>query len=77
MASSHVSHRHALAFGKRVRRLRTAQGLSQDRFAAKAKLERAHIGKIERGEVEVKLFTIIRLARVLRVKPNELFTDWR
>lgn len=40
----------ALAFGAAVRVARLTQGVAQEELAAKAGIERSHMGKIERGE---------------------------
>lgn len=60
-------------FGKRVRELRKAQGLSQEAFADAAGLHRTYIGAIERGEQNVSLDNIHKLAKALRIKISSLF----
>ena len=42
----------AVDFGRALRRARRAQGLSQDRLAERADLDRTHISHIERGAVK-------------------------
>ncbi|GAB3535893.1 helix-turn-helix transcriptional regulator [Arthrobacter tecti] len=60
------------AVGEKVRELRLAQGLSQERLAHEAGLDRSYIGGVERGERNVALDNIYRLARALAVAPGEL-----
>jgi transcriptional regulator with XRE-family HTH domain len=60
-------------FGLRVRELRLAAGLSQEQLAERAGLHRTYIGGIERGERNVAILNIVRLARALKVRPSELF----
>jgi transcriptional regulator with XRE-family HTH domain len=60
-------------FGKRVRELRVNMGLSQEELGFKADLHRTYIGSIERGEQNVSLDNIGKLAKVLRVKLSEMF----
>jgi transcriptional regulator with XRE-family HTH domain len=62
-------------FGKAVRRLRTKAGYSQERFAAACKFHRTYIGAIERGEKNVTLDAIDRIARALKVGPSQLFQE--
>lgn len=62
-----------IAFGKRVRTLRLQRGLSQEKLAEIADLHRNYIGGIERGERNVGLLNIIKLAHGLGVKPAKLF----
>jgi transcriptional regulator with XRE-family HTH domain len=62
-------------FGKRVRALREHAGLSQEALAAKAGIHRTYMGGVERGERNVCLKNIVRLAAALGVHPRELFHD--
>lgn len=64
-----------LRFGRRVRELRTARGWTQDSLAEKAGLDRTYIGGIERGERNVALLNIFRLADALGVEPQCLLGD--
>ncbi|OZH52969.1 DNA-binding protein [Hydrocoleum sp. CS-953] len=59
-------------FGQQVRKLRQAKGLSQEKLAELAGLHRNYIGGIERGERNVALLNILRLARALEVSPSKL-----
>ena len=61
-----------VAFGKVVRQLREAVGLSQETLAAKTRIHRTYIGGIERGERNPTLLMIHRLAKALGVKPTRL-----
>ena len=66
-------HREAkLILGSTIRQLRVASGYSQERFAEKAGLHRTYIGGVERGERNVSLENIVRIARALRVSPSRL-----
>jgi transcriptional regulator with XRE-family HTH domain len=52
-------------FGANVRRERTARNLTQSRLAELAELAPRTIQKIERGDIEVLLSTLLRLQRSL------------
>jgi transcriptional regulator with XRE-family HTH domain len=58
--------------GATVRGLRKGKGWSQDVFADKTGLHRAHVGEIERGESNVTLQTLKILADALGVKIVDL-----
>lgn len=60
-------------FGARVRSLRKDKGLSQDALALACELDRTYIGGVERGERNVSLVNIHRIALALGVSPAELF----
>ena len=63
-----------IRFGQRVREERNKQGLSQESLAEKAELHRTYIGMIERGEKNITLRNIEKLAKALGVSINELVT---
>lgn len=64
-------------FGRRVRELRLAKGLSQEELAEVSGLHRNYIGGIERGERNVALLNIGRLAAALGTNLVELFKGIR
>lgn len=59
-------------FGKHVRKLRLDRGLSQQKLAELADLHRNYVGGVERGERNIAILNIVRLARALKVKPGKL-----
>ncbi len=63
------------AFGRRVRQLRSNLGLSQEQFAERCGLHRTYIGAIERGERNVSLLNIEKIAIALGVKIVDLFVE--
>lgn len=63
------------AFGARVRELRGARGLSQEAFALAACINRTYVGDVERGQRNVSLENIAKIAKALDVSLAELFRD--
>jgi transcriptional regulator with XRE-family HTH domain len=59
-------------FGKNLRRLRTKSGISQEVLAIEAGIGKNQVGLIERGEVNVTLNTIKKLAKHINVNPKDL-----
>jgi transcriptional regulator with XRE-family HTH domain len=59
--------------GRRVRELRERLELSQEGLAERAGLHRNYVGGIERGERNVAILNIVRLAGALQVSLAELF----
>jgi len=64
----------ARTFGALVQRLRLERGFSQDKFAQACRLERAHVGKIERGEVNVTVATTLKLVGGLGLTLTDFFS---
>jgi transcriptional regulator with XRE-family HTH domain len=60
-------------FGKALRHRRNKLGVSQEAFADMCELDRTYIGGIERGERNVALVNIEKLAKTLRISVSELF----
>lgn len=58
--------------GSTIRDLRKQLGISQEMLAERSELHRTYIGGIERGERNVSLENIVRIARSLRVSPSQL-----
>ena len=61
-----------IQFGRNVARLRSEAGLSQDKLAEKADLDRTYLSGIERGVRNPGIKIVIRLARALRVSVDQL-----
>lgn len=61
-----------LLFGREVRRLRKARGLTIERLAERAELSTNYLGAVERGEKNPSLTTITNIARGLNVSVGAL-----
>ena len=70
-ADAHSEDRRA--FGRRVRELRLAHGLSQEELAERAGIHRTYISDVERGERNVGLENIKAIAAALEVPAAQLF----
>jgi transcriptional regulator with XRE-family HTH domain len=58
-----------------MRRLRAALDLSQEELAELAGLHRTYIGSVERGERNISLDNIAKVAAALKVSPSDLLED--
>ena len=59
--------------GKRVRELRKSQGLSQEKLGSRAGLHYTYIGAVERGERNLSLQSMEKIAKGLKVNITEFF----
>lgn len=60
-------------FGKHLRNIRKEKGLSMEAVAYKAEIEYRQLGRIERGEVNTTLISLLRIAAALEVDLNSFF----
>lgn len=68
-----MASRFLKALGGRIREMRKARGRSQERFAADAGLDRAFLGRVERGTQNVAMITAARIANAMEADLDELF----
>ncbi|GAA4447878.1 helix-turn-helix transcriptional regulator [Novipirellula rosea] len=68
MADSDILER----FGERVRKLRKKRGWSQEEFAHQCGLDRTYVGGVERGERNIALRNIERIAETLEMTLSQL-----
>ena len=69
------SERYLVHLGEVVRARRKALGLSQEALADAAGIDRSHMCKIERGERNVTLLNVVRIATAVGCKPSDLLAD--
>lgn len=62
----------AMAIGKVVRTRREEMDVSQEQFAERVSLSKNYIGNIERGEYEVAISALDRIATALKTKASEI-----
>lgn len=60
-------------FGKQVKKLRLEKGLSQEALAHQADLDRTYIPSIEKGERNVSITVIEKIAKAVKIKIVDLF----
>lgn len=64
-----------MAFGKAVRKARKARGISQEALADLAGLHRTYVGDVERGERNISLLNMSKIARAMHLKLSEMVSD--
>ena len=61
-------------FGEKVRALRRARKLTQEKLGEKVGLHPTYVGSVERGETNLSMHNVEKFAKALGVEPVELFT---
>lgn len=61
-----------IRFGNKLRSVRTAKGISQEKLAELAGLHRTYVSSVERGERNVSLLNIEKLALALHVRMADI-----
>jgi transcriptional regulator with XRE-family HTH domain len=56
-----------IALGKAIRQLRQEKGISQEDLALSAEVDRSYVGRIERGDNNAAILTLLKLAKALGV----------
>lgn len=64
-----------LAFGKVLRQRRKQEGMTQEKLAFEAEVQRNYVSLIERGIHQPTINIIFKLAAALRCRPSDLIAD--
>ncbi|URW82159.1 helix-turn-helix domain-containing protein [Alcaligenes sp. DN25] len=64
-----------LAFGAVVRQRRKSLGYSQEAFGDACGIDRSYMGRIERGEHNPTLISIMKIVETLGLQPSEFFRE--
>ena len=64
-ASGQRQHPALAALGETIRRARKKQGISQEKLALLAEVDRSYVGRVERGDNNVAVLTLLKVANAL------------
>ena len=62
-------------FGEQVKKIRLEKGLSQETLAFEANLDRTYIPSVEKGNRNVSITVIEKIAKALNVRISDLFDE--
>ncbi|MBT8582962.1 helix-turn-helix transcriptional regulator [Polynucleobacter paneuropaeus] len=69
---SYSGSKQLIALGKTIRAIRQENGLSQEALANEVGIDRSYMGGIERGENNVAIMNLTKIAKTLKIKVSEL-----
>ena len=71
-SAAHAKHPKLLAVGEAVRALRRERGVSQEALALLTQIDRSYMGAIERGDQNVGVMHLVRIAEALEISVQEI-----
>lgn len=72
---THAGNPSLVALGQAIRLRRSKEGLSQEALALHAGLDRSYVGGVERGEHNIAVVNLFRIASSMRVSMAQLFKE--
>jgi transcriptional regulator with XRE-family HTH domain len=66
-----------ISLGDAIRRIRKTKGISQESLALIAEVDRGYVGRVERGDNNVAILTLIKIADALQVSLADLVSEAR
>jgi transcriptional regulator with XRE-family HTH domain len=64
-----------LSLGGAIKRLRLSKNISQEKLALLAEVDRSYVGRVERGDNNVAILTLARIANALEISVTELVQE--
>ncbi|MHA2901521.1 helix-turn-helix domain-containing protein [Ralstonia mannitolilytica] len=71
----HVGNPALVSIGKTIRAMRKGQGRSQEELAYAVEMDRSYVGGIERGEHNLTVVNLLRIAKELGLPASELLKE--
>lgn len=73
--SQQRQHPALVALGEAIRHVRKKQGVSQERLALMAEIDRSYVGRVERGDNNVAILTLLKVSQALDISLAELMKE--
>lgn len=70
-----MANQNLIILGKTIRKLRNKLDISQEELAYRANIHRSYMGDVERGERNIAVLNIVKIARALKIKPSALLEE--
>ena len=72
-STKHAGNPALVSLGRTIRSLRVERKISQEALAYEANIDRSYMGGIERGEHNITILNLMKVAVQLDIKISELF----
>ena len=73
--SQQRQHPALIALGKAIFEARSRLGYSQEKLALIAGVDKSYVGRVERGDNNIAVLTLLKIAQALEVSLEELLRD--
>lgn len=73
--SQQRQHPALVALGEAIRRVRRQRGISQEKLALIADIDRSYVGRVERGDNNVAVLTLLKLTQALEISLVDLMRE--
>lgn len=64
-----------IALGSAIRRIRLSKDISQEKLALMAEVDRSYVGRVERGDNNVAILTLLKLAEAMDISLAKLMHE--
>lgn len=73
--SKQRQHPALIALGNAIRDVRKQQGVSQEKLALLAGIDRSYVGRVERGDNNVAVLTLLKIGQALNVSMADIMRE--
>lgn len=73
--SQQRQHPALIALGNAIRDVRKQQGVSQEKLALLAGIDRSYVGRVERGDNNVAMLTLLKIGQALNINMADLMNE--
>jgi len=73
--SQQRQHPALIALGEAIRHVRKQRGVSQEKLALLAEIDRSYVGRVERGDNNVAVLTLLKVAHALEITLEDLMKE--
>jgi transcriptional regulator with XRE-family HTH domain len=73
--STQRQHPALLSLGEAIKSIRRKRGISQEKLALLAEIDRSYVGRVERGDNNVAILTLLKITTALNISIKDLMKE--